>query len=181
MCDHTICVSYNDILYGCWASDYEDYQGNLDLEDIIYQINKYTLSTETAKEVDKALGVKLLNDNNDIIYELYPFKQCKTITVKSLGYDESLLKELNYDVLYLDGCKNLEYSCKWKNGMTFDMNLDVTYRIKKNGKILSEFFDNVTYFQMGDEDTTIYLYDDKDLIIVNEGDVESMVIIKTFK
>ncbi len=94
-----------------------------------------------------------------------------------LGYDKNLcklIKEIhNYGVLVKI---NDIYSLKIDsdNGEYSG----VVYEIFKNGEIIGGFTDEECHYQLGEGYNQIYLYDNRDIIIVNDGDVSSRVVIK---
>jgi hypothetical protein len=158
------------------------------------EIKKVILNKDTSI-IDKATPKLLANSCNEISYVLYPFDQGAEISLKGLGYND--LQEL--DGNYTDECikfdNNNDFLIKalgcsrsvhW-NGFDicighYENNVGqyingIIYVVARNNNIISCFIDESNTYQEGDGHTCYYLNGD-DLIIVNDGDVSSVVVIK---
>lgn len=156
--------------------------------DIFHKIVKFELSTETKYDKQNPYIPELIPKSCEKIkYDLYPnnsffsiddigydIKQCKKIKEKKNFFDIYDIAE-NMQFVQSMG-KNYEYEKK-KNNDNNDK-FCISYYILKNNKLLSGFHDYYTTYQPGDGSTTVYLDNNKNLIIDNSGDVGSIVVIK---
>lgn len=144
---------------------------------------RYTLNVGNNYELNDVNLIE--NSSNSIEYVLYPFYQDNIIPNKYLMIDdgqfidETLLKKIfstdntDFDLIY-----NVKWTDKLSLVVTHD---DSTYKILSNGEFLSGFVDNPAHFQLGDGSTEVYTYNENNLIIMNIGDVSSIVIVKKTK
>lgn len=138
---------------------------------------KIELSTNGMKVTGKYdvdfFNTKLLDNScDDISYELYPFEQCEEI-ISEVLIGKQKLKFLGK----ADDCDMSRI--KIKNDMFLEIhNVGDVYKIVKNNKVISGFIDTDTNFQLGDGNTSVYEMKNGNILIENNGDVSSTVIIK---
>lgn len=117
---------------------------------------------------------------------LYPDTTCPLD--EPTGWDKQLkrifpscMKSYNTEI------KNYQFSYKprkfkWTNGLIVYIVCgcmgSVYYIIAKDKEIISMFEDKRGTYQIGDCYTHCYLYNNDDLIIINYGDISSIVVIK---
>lgn len=156
-----------------------------------HHIPKILLSTQ--KKNNKEFGVKLLkNSTEKITYELYPFED-QRVSVNFLVPENLIeIKGEECDLPKIDSISKHEIDSATKYKWTDDLYLYVFcdekkhyamyYCLVENDKIISGFEDSVCYFQEGDYSTNCFVTEDKKtLVIENNGDVQSIVIIKKEK
>lgn len=97
---------------------------------------------------------------------MYPFEKLQ-LSLKDLGYSLKTCKKL----------KPKNDKVQWDENIYLEIHDEnaVEYHIVKNKISLIKIIDEETNFQLGDDKTTYYK-SGKDLIVVNEGDVSSIVI-----
>lgn len=102
---------------------------------------------------------------------LYPFEQGKEVSLRNLGFSKNVvyLGEI-YDDRFTYGDYTIMIA---GNGDSYTL----LQKIDDNDQMLiSKFDSNCTSFQLGDGSTTVYLHNDTDLIVSNDGDVSSIVV-----
>lgn len=166
---------------------------NTDDDDIWSTIPKIELATTNVTTYGKVekYDIPILSDDSskNIRYELYPFEQTCEIPLNGLDMHDNDLKQLefkfiDYEVKIIDeriekiSDKDtyLTGKCEWKDEFVLWI-IDGTYAIEKNNQIISMFIDEKAVYQLGDGSTECFLYNNKDLIIVNDGDVSSVVVV----
>lgn len=116
-------------------------------------------------------GTALIPDSCDYIsYKLYPFDQGEELTLEEIGLDVGELVELESGVN-----DNDVFVVIVNSTMSITIAANV-YSVTING-VASGFTDTTGSFQLGDGETTGYLYNGKDVVIENRGDVSSVVVI----
>ena len=119
----------------------------------------------------KLEGTELLpNSSSTIEYELYVFEDLQEIPLNVLFPNDKLKK------IKFDDSDDFKYVVPWINGLTLEIGSNRTYKVLLNGNFLSGFTDDVANFQIGDCNTIAYK--NNDLIIHNNGDVSSIVVVK---
>jgi hypothetical protein len=152
----------NDIL--CYDIDYNIWST------MYYEI----LNTNTK---DKCKLVKLLPHSIDNIeYTLHPFQ-----TTDDEIYNLNTEYLINSEEIIIKEFYREEFVVDWKDGYKLYVNMDNTYIIKKDDMFISGFKDKDCHFQIGDSSTTVSVLKNGDLIIYNNGDVCSCVIIRTIQ
>jgi hypothetical protein len=156
------------------------------------KIQKVILDKNTTI-VDEDTPELLPNSSNEISYELYPSGDVY-LPLKCLGYDDLEKENDNYDCDQDVKFKNydeflekpFESAAYFRNHM-YSVNIghgqdSIIYIVSKQTdndeqEIISCFVDKPTTYQLGDGSTNFYTNDDN-IIIENEGDVSSIVVIK---
>lgn len=121
--------------------------------------------------------IKLIDNSFDEIeYILYNF-----ITDKDelFSVNEDYLVDMSCAKELVCEIKDNVYSFDWNNEFKLQINqYDGTYIITKNNNFLSGFTDIGANFQLGDCCTNVYLLTDGDIVISNNGDVPSVIIVR---
>jgi hypothetical protein len=105
-------------------------------------------------------------------YILYPFDQCKELSLTKLGVYDSELKSLHLEDYCLYG-----FTCEWIDGLSLVHDTN-NYIIKRGDDVVSILYDTQCHYQLGDGDTCVYLWKNKHIVVQNNGDISSVVIIK---
>lgn len=96
--------------------------------------------------------------------------------------DENKISLSDYDNsdILVNNELEFSYSCQWENYELSVWGMGELYVVadKNKHEIISFVYDDTLSLQEGDGDTAVYLLNEKDLIVVNNGDVSSIVFIK---
>lgn len=174
-----------------WRVDHGEDLNELDDEEIdsLWQIITYYIVDRNfiaADKGDKGDWIKVIGDAN-IKYELYPMEQGEEFNVADFGFGNLETCEMDDSIFFSKFCFdgiNISEAKKFTINEQLELfvanNGDdpVTYALVKDNKIVSGFLDMATVYQLGDGETICY-FDPmtKSVIVHNEGDVSSIVII----
>lgn len=101
--------------------------------------------------------------------ELYPFEQCKEVSLHLLGFKSELLDSMGY---FCD-CEEMQIQ-----DLILTIDEECTYTLLRDGHPIAGFYNKDTSFQPGDSYTEVFVYNKTDIIIANYGDVSSIVVFK---
>ena len=134
-----------------------------------------------------------LKSAKSINYDVHPFDQCCEQPMSHYTYNDDLVQTEFIDTMFDDNnmvFKNIHEfpevenfdsfgNCKWGDKILYigEGSVDVMYLVAQGNVILSVLLDPDTDYQLGDGETTTHLWAKK-LIVNNEGDVSSIVIIE---
>jgi hypothetical protein len=121
---------------------------------------------------DSFVPVLISTDCKKIAFELYPFED--RVSFDALGYDKKLSKLIktvreDNEIIKINDMYTLKIGSD-DNG--------IIYEIFNGDKRIGGFIDEAYTYQLGDGHTRIYLHDNKNILIENNGDVSSNVVIK---
>ena len=132
---------------------------------------------------DKCELAKLINDTNpNIEFHLYPFFSKETDEPYIIN-PEYIINNIEDATECVISKEDYKLSIHWKKDLIVTINSDPTiyehtYTIENNGKFMGGFIDHDSHFQLGDAYTNALLLPNGDLVIMNMGDVSSLIIIK---